>query len=65
VLSQLAHLPEAQQQQVLSQKQRRVHDQQMAAATIERFLAQHSAQRIDLAELPKVIASPILKPSEG
>jgi hypothetical protein len=48
----------------LAQKQRRVDRQQMAAATIERFLAQHGGQHIDLAELSEVITSSILKPSE-
>ena len=60
----LAHLPAPQQHQVLALKQRRVDRQQMAAATIERFLAQHGGQHIDLAELSELITSSILKPSE-
>ena len=60
----LAHLSAPEQHQVLAQKQRRVDGQQMAAATIERFLAQHGGQHIDLAQLSEVITSSILKPSE-
>jgi hypothetical protein len=60
----LAHLPGSQQHQALAEKQCRIDGQQMAAATIERFLAQHGGQYIDLAELCEVVTSSILKPSK-
>jgi len=58
----LARLSLREQRRVLARKQQRIDDQEVAAAVINQFLAQHGAGHIDLAELSEVITSSILNP---